>query len=254
MIKYCRYFCWVLIIPAILLSCAGNMEQRKKQAEAARNLGSAYLAENNYPRAYKELTKARNLNPDDPEIYYNFGNLYVKRKDYEAAAKEYETALTLNPDFSTARNNLGFVFLKLKRWDRAVEEFEQLTGGYIYASPHHSLCGLGIAYYNKKEYDLAEKNLKESLNYAPDYVLAMTTLGKTYIATENLTEAVAILKKAVKIAPQLAEPYYYLGESYALQGQKSSAVDAYRKVIDIVPGESLAFEAEEQLSKLKRGY
>ena len=45
----------------ILAGCAGNLEQRKKQSQAARDVGESYLIQGNYTPALRELIKAEKI-------------------------------------------------------------------------------------------------------------------------------------------------------------------------------------------------
>ncbi|MCP4353097.1 MAG: tetratricopeptide repeat protein [Desulfobacterales bacterium] len=246
--------CIAVLIPCIV-SCA-NLEEKKNRSEAVRNVGEAYIREERYTAALKELLKAEKVYDKDHFLQNDLGFAYMGKEKPELAVKHFEKAVELAPDFGPARNNLGTAYLALKDWDSAIATLTELTDDILYATPHYPLSNIGWAHYNKGEYKLSEKYYKESLKKRPDFVLALRGLGKTYLATGKFSDAVKYFEKAVenthphaKINPEL---YFDMARAYRLSNNRKKAFDAYRKVIALEPESDLAREAEKELEKMKK--
>lgn len=231
-------------------ACAQDNQMIKQQAEASKVLGEAYLSQGSYTAALKELLEAERKNPDDPMIHNSLGLAYMAKARPDLAVKHLQKALELQPDLSPAVNNLGIAYLRMDRWDDAIEQFKALTSDLLYGTPHFPLTNMGFAYFNKGEYEQAEKYYLEALNFQPDFVIALRGLGRTYMKTGALEKAQEMFNKAVSADPSFVPAYLDLAQSYRIAGEIEKAKYAYQKVISIAPGSSFAKEAQHDLKQL----
>jgi len=250
-----RYFRYLLISVCLLtlLSCATGPDRvlLRNQGEASRNLAEAYMADGNFTSALRELLKAEPMIPDDPFLHNDLGLVYMAKNRHDLAIESFKKSIALNPDFIPACNNLGTAYLAQQEWDTAIEVFKELSGNLLYGTPHYPLSNLGWAYYNKKDYRLAEKYYLEALRIEPKFIIAMRGLAKTYIGMGKISEAIAKLEKAVTLAPQVPELYFDLGEAYTLAGDIQKALTAFNKVYELSPGSTLADAALERIRYLQ---
>ena len=235
-----------------LSSCAANIEVRKKQEEASRNLGEAYMQQRDFSSALREFLKAEKIYSKDPYLQNDLGLAYMAKGRLDLAVKHFKKAVKLKPDYTPARNNLGTAYLAKKEWDVAIVCFKEIVDDILYATPHYPLTNLGWAYYNKQEYELAEKYYSEALNLEPTFIIALRGLGQNYMAMERAADAVAILEKAVKNYPRSVEAYFYLAKAYSLSGEYKKAISAYKKVIELAPVSAIAREAEKEVEKISK--
>ena len=234
-----------------LVSCAANLEVRKNQEEALRNLGEAYMGQGDYTSALREFLEAEKLYAKDPYLQNDLGLVYMAKAKPDIAIDHFKKALEIKPDYTPAKNNLGTAYLAKKNWDDAIACFKEISGDLLYVTPHYPLSNLGWAYYNKKEYNLSEKYYKDALKIEPRFAIALSGLGKTYIATGRIPEAVSILEKAAKNSPRFAEIYFDLANAYRLSREYKKALSAYRKVIELAPDSPLAIDAQKEIEGLR---
>jgi Tfp pilus assembly protein PilF len=245
----------VLVVMAFyVVSCAttANMEVKKKQGEALKNLGEVYYKQGDYTSALRELLKAEALYPNDPYLQDDLGLTYKAKKRPDLAIKHFKKALEIKPDYAPAKNNLGTVYLDKKEWDTAIKYFKEVSENMLYATPHIAMANLGWAYYNKKEYTLAEAYYLKALDLEPEFINAQRGLGLTYIAMGRIDEASEILERAVKNYPKAALLYDDLARVYVLSHEYEKALDAYHKVIELAPDTAMAKEAEKAARRIKR--
>ena len=244
---------FVLVIALFgVLSCAENLGVQKKQEEASRNLGEAYYKRGNYTAALREFLKAESMYSEDPFLQDDLGLAYKAKQRPDLAIKHFKKALEINPDYAPAKNNLGAVYLDEGDWDTAITYFKAVLKNLLYATPHLPLANLGWAYYNKKEYHLAEKYYRESLDLKPKFFYAMRGLGLTYMAMGKLDNAAQILESAVKDYPNADLLYLDLGKLYTLSGEDEKALADYQKIIDLAPDSDLAEKAKKAIQDIKR--
>ena len=233
-----------------IASCAVNMEVKKRE-EASRNLGEAYMHQGDFSSALRELLKAEKIYSKDHLLQNDLGLAYMAKGRLGLAVKHFKKAVKLKSDYAEAKNNLGTAYLSKKEWDKAISCFERIVDDVLYATPHYPLTNLGWAYYNKQEYEVAEKYYRKALRIQPDFILALLGLGRTYTAMERAADAVAILEKAVKKYSRSAASYFYLAGAYSLSGEYKKAISAYNKVIELVPDSPLAIKAQKEAEKIK---
>jgi len=233
-----------------LVSCVANIEMRKKQEEASRNLGEVYMQQGDFSSALRELLKAEKLYSKDPYLQNDLGLAYRAKDRLDLAIKHFKKAVKIKPDYAPARNNMGTAYLAKKEWDVAIVCFKEIVDDVLYSTPHYPLTNMGWAFYNKQEYKLAEKYYRDALELEPNFIIALLGLGRTYIAMESTADAVAILEKAVKNYPRFAESYFYLAKAYSLSREYKKAISAYNKVVELAPESTLAREAQKNANLL----
>ena len=69
----------------LILACSTPTADMKREASARMQMGVTYLEQRDLPSAMRELTKAAELDPENPEIDMTLGLAYQKRGDLEKA-------------------------------------------------------------------------------------------------------------------------------------------------------------------------
>jgi type IV pilus biogenesis/stability protein PilW len=225
--------------------------QDRKKANASRDLGEAYFREKRYTAALGELYKAEKINPDDPILHNDFGLVFMAKEKYDMAVTHFQKAVELKPDYSLAKNNLGSAYLVMEQWDKAIAALEPVTEDMLYATPHYPLSNLGWAYYNKGDYDKARRYLDKALELKPDFVIAQLNLGRTFLATGRLHQALNLFEKIASESPNNPLVLLELGKTYRLLGDYDNARLALRGVIKVTKDSDLALKASEELRKLQ---
>lgn len=244
-----------LLFAMLLFSACATTDaslQDKKKAAAAINLGEAYLNGGNYTAALRELLKAEKLNADDPILHNDLGLVYMAKEKTDLAVVHFQKAVQLKPDYSLAKNNLGSAYMVQKEWDKAIAVLRPITEDMLYATPHFPLANLGWAYYNKGQYDKAEKYLKKALDLQPDFFVAQLNLGRTYLASGRLHAAQSLFEKVAQTNPKNPSLLLEMGRTYRLLGDYNNARLALKGAIEYTEDSNLAVEASKELNKIYR--
>ncbi|HSO19139.1 MAG TPA: tetratricopeptide repeat protein [Desulfosarcina sp.] len=246
---------FVLIAALLLMASACAPKQAlapedKKRAEAARNLGEAYLKEGRYTAALGEFLKAEGLNPEDAILQNDLGLVYMAKEKYDLAVGHFQKAVQLKPDYSLAKNNLGSAYLIRKEWTKAIPLLEEVTKDMLYATPHFPLTNLGWAYYNLGNYAKAEAYLEKALELVPTFFLAQLNLGRTYLAQGRVRDALKHFEEAARSNPKNPALLLEMGRAYRQLGDYASARLALKGAIELTEDADLALEASDELRKL----
>ena len=94
---------------------------------------------------------------------------------------------------------------------------------------------LGMAYYDKGDFEKAIEYCKKSISLNPDYFEAYNNLGIAYIATGKTVRAMKYFKTAIRLKRDFVSSYSNLGHLYAFIGYKDKAVEILNAAIKISP-------------------
>ena len=175
----------------------------------------------------------------------------MAKKRMPQAIHHFKRAIEIKPEYAPARNNLGTAYLASRQWDKAIETFKEITDDLLYATPHYPLSNLGFAYYNKGEYQLAVQYYEKALNLQPTFAIALTGLGKSFLALGKGREAVETLEMAIEAAPQNPQIYMAAANAYSFVGDYDRAKWSYQKVIQLDPNGALGKAAERGMKSLQ---
>lgn len=130
--------------------------------------------------AFESLTlRKQSGRSEDVAVYlHNIGLIYYKMKHYEKALDYYNQSIEIcqtidgQPSLDLMKVNKGLCLVYLRRYDEGIAEIRSGMN-IVFDDPdapeisiktkYIGLFGLGVAYYEKRNFRLAEENLRESL-------------------------------------------------------------------------------------------
>jgi type IV pilus assembly protein PilF len=250
-------FIWAVVFLAACASSGPSSgtsspsgEKNKPAAEAARNLGEAYLAGGNLVASLMELKKAEGYDPEDHIVQFDIGLVYYYRERYDQAIQYFENAIRLKPDYAPAINSLGNAYREKGEWDRAIETYQKIVDNVFYGTPYFALSNMALTYYQKRDYPQAEKYFLEALKLNPDFANALGGLGMTYNAMGRYAEAAQKLERALRKNPKLPQLHYEMGRAYSGLGDRPKAREEFQRTIELAPDSPMSNEAQRQLKEL----
>jgi type IV pilus assembly protein PilF len=236
----------------VLAACATtSSEHIRKEAEAYRRVGEAYLQQGDFKAAMKELQKAEAKYPDDYELQYDLGLTYYRLEIYDEAIGHYQKSIALKENYGPALNGLGNAYSGKKDWDKAIYYYNKVLGDILYGTPQFALNGMGYAYYYKGDLEQSEKYFLQALEIKPEFVQALQGLAQTYIAMGRIPQGVEKLEKAAHLAPDVPLLHFQLAEAYQRALEFRKAYDQYNKVIELAPESPLADQAKQKAREVK---
>jgi tetratricopeptide (TPR) repeat protein len=133
-------------------------------------LAHVELDEQKMPEAETNLRAYLKGRPDDATAHYGLGKLLHMESNNDEAKTELERSIDLEPKQSESYYELGEMALEQEQVDNAKTEFEKVLS----LSPYHggALTGMGILAYRAKDYQAAERFLKDAVLRTPDYAAA----------------------------------------------------------------------------------
>ena len=150
----------------------------------------------------------------------NKGNLY-------SAYVQYEKSLKLKPDNIRVEYKKGLTLLLGEKNDDAIRQFEMV----LKKEPKFDLAneGLGRAYFQKKDFLLAERHFKKAIDQNHKLWMSYNFLGNIYDHKKEYEKAILEYTSAIAVKPDQGLLYNNLGVSCLLAGHNQAAIDAFGK-------------------------
>jgi tetratricopeptide (TPR) repeat protein len=118
--------------------------------------------------------------------------------------------------------------------------------------PEHAAAhiNLGTLYYNRQEYNLAEKHYRRAIEIDPRYALAYFDLGNVLDETGRVSEAIQTYKTALQFAPTYADAHYNLALAYEKVKEARKALKHWRAYIKLDTAGPWAIHARNQIQRI----
>jgi len=151
--------------------------------------------------------------------------------DWATSKMTLQKAIRLNPNYSEAHLFYGNVLqYSGESTERGIQEVKRA----LELDPLNTRFNwiLGRNYYLARQYNLAEEQLKKTLNLWPDHSFTKETLSLVYLQEKKFTDAFALIRQLPPISPTVGpDQIYYLCYAEAASGDTSHAKAVLEKII-----------------------
>lgn len=209
--------------------------------------------------AIDEFRKVTELEPTLPAAFVNLGSVYMAKQDYADAIAPLKRAVELNPELVGAHQMLGYALLAQGYAAEAIPHFEkaeatdglgiaQLETGKLPEAVVNLENALDkrpndpdLLYYLGRASGLLSKQVFDTLLSAyPDSPRAHQALAENYSALRRVPEAEKEYRAALQLRPDTPGVHLALGEVYALASQWPKAEEEFRAEVKLRPGDAEA--------------
>ena len=243
----------VLMCAALFACASARSPERQKEAQARMHMGMTYLEQRNLPSAMRELTKASELDPENPEIDVALGLAYRTRGDLGKAEEYFRSALRTKPDYAEAHNNLGIVLSQLGRGEEALREFETAASNVLYPTPEGAYYNMGEEYRRQKNLKKAEEMYRRSIGMNDRYVDAYLRLALLQGDRGQWEDAARTLEACLAVDPAYAPAWLDLGRAYLSLGRQQDAHKALSGALANTADPAIRKQASDLLDVTGRG-
>lgn len=162
--------------------------------------GVHYMEEGLYDVALKDLTRAVEIDSDNPDAYNALGVLYQKLDDAPHADASFKKAIALKPDNYAARNNYGRFLCTQGRAPEAFDQFQKVIGNKLYSQPWIPLTNAGVCANMAGKKTEAEAYLRQALDIEPNFPPALLEMAKLNRGGGQFMSARAFLERYFSVA------------------------------------------------------
>jgi serine/threonine protein kinase/tetratricopeptide (TPR) repeat protein len=180
---------------------------------------------------------------------YSIAREKVLSLQWDEAKVYLENSLRIDPSFTAARAQLGM--MNVDQAANGFSHFDAEEGRRLLSEAVKNVDGLTD---REKYFILAfharvvEKNPERAIGYMktlialyPDDSVTHVNLGRIYLQTGRVREALAEYREAIRIDPRFVTAYANLGGTYLYQmGDVASALPVFQKILQLDPGNGWA--------------
>jgi Tfp pilus assembly protein PilF len=262
------------------IAARGVSNQNRELSQKRYELGLDYFYKKMWDPALAEGMKALEYDPQNADAHTLVGVLLMQkgigqvefiegdrcirgqaaamfRTEADARFKEAETqfkaALAVRPGDPRALHNLALVAVHFKDFDSAINHETEALQSPLFQDKHLARGELGWAYYHKKDYIRALKELLEAVRVQPRYCVGHFRLAQVYARMAEgsprpdddyanaLTELEAVL--ADKDC-RIQEAYFLRGLALIKRRESAKADQPFEECIKMAPRSCLAVECQ----------
>lgn len=171
-----------------------------REARKAFDKGVSEAKKKKFDQAEKELRRAVELHPKYADAWLELGKTYAARKQSAEARDAFSHAIAADPAYVYPYEQLYFIAFEQAQWQELADTTERLLRLNPYEFPGAYYFN-GVAHYQLRNWDTAEKSLKHAIqvdfrnvNPKTHYVLGLVMVQKKdYVqAAQNLTAFTSI--------------------------------------------------------------
>ena len=200
--------------------------------------GTAQLQLKNIAAARKDYETARDVNPNDPNVYNSLAVVSLAENKPQDAAASFETALKVDATNFDALNGLLNLYAKTNDLGKAHARIDQALATYPNNASLHYLKAQ--VYGAERNSQSAEAELNRALELDSNYLAAYSSLASLYINTKQEDRAIAEYQKIIARRPENATPYMLIGMIEDQRKNFDVAADNYRKALEKDPNAMVA--------------
>jgi TolB-like protein/DNA-binding winged helix-turn-helix (wHTH) protein/Tfp pilus assembly protein PilF len=165
--------------------------------------------------------KALEIDNDVAEAHATLGYVNYFNWNWTTADEEFKRSIELNPNYASAHSQYAYYLVALGRFDEAVAETnraQELDPLSLSIS-----AGRGFILENARRYEESIDQLRRVIAIDPNYYQAHWFLGLTYVANNQLPEAINEAEKAVEVSERAPAALGVLGFAYGMAGKQREA-------------------------------
>jgi tetratricopeptide (TPR) repeat protein len=217
--------------------------------DAKAGMAEAHLRLGETEEAIRLLEAAIELRPD-ATLYQKLALAHARQGDRQAAIDAYERALEANPQLVSTYRELADLYRATGRADRADQLLLRAESAQRsrQAEEHFKL---GTRAYLERDYDVAIREYRKSIESHPRSPLAYSNLAYAYYDSGDIDRALEYHRRAIDIDIGAAISHYGLALIYEARGDRTNAIRHWEEYLRLEPAGFYARRARERLENLR---
>ncbi len=178
--------------------------------------------------AIVDYSAALNINPNLVAVYFNRGNNRLRRGDFDGAVSDFTETLSRDIDLV-----------------KEVDSFPSHLS--IQSVRYYTYINRGLAWEGKGNVSRAMQDYGQAIHLDPQPAIAHACVGRIYLTSGRLEDAMSELDLAIAKDPAAPMPYMDRGLVHLMKGNQSAADDDFKKCLAINPGLKSLLDRRAQL-------
>jgi putative PEP-CTERM system TPR-repeat lipoprotein len=244
-----------IILLFIVFTGCNNKGLSKQQLFAN---GMTFLESGNTNGAIIAFKKAIEKDQSYYEARYQLARAYILQEKFMLARRELDKVLHLNPSLHDAHLSIAQIYINLGEMDDAIKEINLYWKKSSDNNPEAFEIS-AVAYAFKRDFAKAEDLLNKAIEISPKRVSAKIALAKVHRANGKTSEAEKIIEEVLKQDSRDKKALYFQASLKIEQDKVDDAIGIYEKIADIDPQDvtakyqlGLNFLRKNQLEKARK--
>jgi tetratricopeptide (TPR) repeat protein len=200
--------------------------------------GAAQAQMTNFQAAHQDFIAAKELSPNDTDVYNNLGAVAVSEGKLEEAIGFYENSLSIDSTNFVALSGFVSIHSKLGQLDKAHARIDQVLRSHPNSAPLYYLKAQIHGF--EKNAQAAEAALRKAIEIDSNYLNAYYALAALFINTRQEDRAIAEYRKILERRPDTSAAYTLIGMLEDSRQNYDAAADNYRKALELDPGAEIS--------------
>ena len=202
-----------------------TLETEPENYRARLDLADLLIAGHNLPGAKEHIDILLAKQPKDPEVHIALANWNAAQGNLGDALQEMQAAVELAPDRSGSYLNLAVLQFRANQPDLAEVNFKQAVARDPKSIDNQ--MALGSFYQARGRFPEAEKQFRQAMELDAKDPSPRTAIARLYMAQGKKTEAEEFLRQVKRDFPDNSVGYRMLGDFYFATGDLDKAVAEY---------------------------
>jgi protein O-mannosyl-transferase len=145
----------------------------------------------------------------------------------------FRHALKVTENNYVAHRNLGMALYEKGQFDEAFSQFQEVVR--LKPDSYDAHYNLGLAFYKKGQIDEAIRQFREALRLDPYWADTHYNLGVAFYQQGRTDEAIRQFQETIRLKPGHAEAHHNLGVTLSLKGQTDEAMLQFQEALRLKP-------------------
>ncbi len=190
-------------------------------------LGDISFSTGKLHMAFLYYEKSFALKPDNTRVIYKKGLALLLGKMNEEAITAFNEVLEKDPKYAPAYEGLGLVFFQMKNYDKAEKNFlKAIELNPRLWKPYNYL---GVIFDYRKKYVMAVHQYSAAISLKPGEGLLYNNMGVSFLLAGDYNKAISAFNKALENSYIENRTYNNLGVALSKVGRYQEAYEAFKK-------------------------
>lgn len=183
--------------------------------------GSILFARNDREKAFAELNKAIELNPQRVESYLSLARFHIVTNEREKAEQIFQKAISIDQNSPLAHSEYGKFLVQSNRLPEAEAALQKAV--QVGPGDRNARFVLASFYLVNKQLDKAEAEFKNLAGLDGDKPESQVVLADFYSAVNRMDDAIRIYNEVLSKSPDYLQGRYRLAEILMARGDMQGA-------------------------------
>ena len=211
--------------------CEISSELLPEHLAPLRIMAEIKLSRGEYENAIEYLSRAIALRTEGPHFwdYANRGSAFLETSHVQAAFRDLSTALELEPQNHVVLSNLGMAYEQIKNTREAWRHYSLALRSYFHSVPAHN--NRGTLFFSERDFRQAEIEFSTAVQLEPGNALLWFNRGLARFEMQMYGECLSDMAMSIQVGNKTWEAAYVWGMCKGRLKEYSTAIAILRNLV-----------------------